>query len=129
MGPPAWAGCLMARIAAPEPGRSEGLYQFLAEAEEAEFRGWQDRQARRVSNGYEPETYPRQRRLEAVRAGAPVTVFDYDVPGERRSGSWPSATGRVVVSPDDTVRASAEDGMRAWLEEQGEAPPGWAVGN
>ena len=80
-----------------------------------------------MANGYVPERYPRLRRLDSVRAGRPVTVFDDDLPAWARDAAGRRWSGRVTVGPDDSVTASDEDSMRAWLEEIGEAPPGWAA--
>ena len=51
-----------------------GLYRFLHEAEEVEFRRWEEGQRRRIANGYNAGSYPRQRRLDAFGSALPVNV-------------------------------------------------------
>ena len=47
-----------------------GRYLFLYEAEEVEYRRLEDGQRRRIANGYNAESYPRQRRLDAFCSGS-----------------------------------------------------------
>jgi hypothetical protein len=104
---------LMARVAQRIVDPS-GAYAFVAAEEEKEYSRWEIGERQRLKNGYQPRTYPRWRRLEAVRAGRPVTVFDYDLPKVARADHLP---GRVTVSPTDVITGSDENPWRAWLEE------------
>jgi hypothetical protein len=52
-----------------------GLYAWLADREEAEFRGWADSPHARLPGGY-----PSQRIIDDLRAGRPVTVRRNEVP-------------------------------------------------
>jgi hypothetical protein len=98
----------MAYVDKPSVSTS-GAYRHLAEAEEKEFGLWQ-------FYGSGRRAYPRQRRLDALRAGRLVTVFAADLPRKARGG-WVGSFPRVTVGPDDTVIVSDENGTRAWLEE------------
>src|SRR5579875_2912361 len=54
-----------------------GLYAWLADREEAEFRGWADSWHARL-----PGEYSRRRMLDDLRAGRPVTVRRNEVPSQ-----------------------------------------------
>ena len=88
-----------------------GLYRFLAEAEEVEYRRWEEGERRRLANGYRAKSYPRQRRLDAFGSGQPVNVTTGEIWGWNAvnpgAPSVPRPAGRLperaVVRPDDSV--------------------------
>ena len=65
----------MARVRRPE-GVTHGAYRFLAEAEEVEYRRWEDGQLRRLKNGYATERYPRQLTHRCVSVGSAGECVD-----------------------------------------------------
>ena len=104
-----------------------GLYRFLYEAEEVEYRRWEDGQRRRSANGYHAESYPRQRRLDAFGSGQPVNVDTGEIwgwnavkagapPVPRPAGRLPT---RAIVRPDDTITLTDENYAALFIEEHG----------
>ena len=102
-----------------------GLYQFLQEAEHAEYRRWEDRQRRWIHNS---EPYPRQRRLHTFAAGMPVNVESGEVfgLGAVKAGVTPVPRPgghrlpyRVIVSPDDTIAFDDDSWADLYVEEHG----------
>jgi hypothetical protein len=104
-----------------------GLYRFLYEAEEVEFRRWEEGQRRRIANGYNAGSYPRQRRLDAFGSALPVNVAAGEnwgwnavnagaPPVARPAGRLPA---RVIVRPDDTLTYTDDGWAALFIEEHG----------
>jgi hypothetical protein len=89
------------------------VYGQLAEFEEKEFELW----LRYWFGKRRLESYPRRRRLEALRGGRPVAVFASDLPTPAVQFGSPSNPSMVTVYPDDSVTPSDEDGAQVWPEE------------
>ena len=91
-----------------------GLYRFLYEAEEVEYRRWLDGERRRLANGDRAELYPRQRRIDAFGSGLPVNVSTGEIWGWSAVNAGAPAVSRprgrrlperAIVRPDDTIEA------------------------
>lgn len=102
----------MAYVDKPRTNTS-GVYRHLAEAEEEEFERWLFCGVGKRA----PQSYPRQRRLDALRLGRSVSVFANELPLQARAGRCTDMYDRVTVGVDDVVTASDENGVKAWLEE------------
>ena len=103
------------------------MYRFLAEAEEVEYRRWEEGQQRRLKNGYALEEYPRQRRVDAFSLGQPVNVCTGEIWGwnavSAGAPSVPRPPGRLperaIVRPDDTIAFTDENWAALFIEEHG----------
>ena len=116
----------MAYVARPL-GTARGVYRFLGEAEEVEYRRWEEGQVRRLRNGCTAESYPRQRRLDAVSLGQPVNVSTGEIWGwnavNAGAPAVPRPPGRqplrAIVRPDDTITFTDDDWAALFIEEHG----------
>lgn len=102
-----------------------GVYRFLVDREEALHQDWSD-----SVHGRDGQ-YPRQRRLEALRAGRPAVFAVYELPVLARPAGTPppksspewsreyqlAAGAAVTVFSDDRVTAGAIDGAPTPLDE------------
>jgi len=112
---------------AKSAGSARGVYRFLAEAEEVEYRRWEEAQERRLKNGYALEEYPRRRRLDAFSTGRPVNVSTGEIWGWNAASAgappFPRPAGRrperAIVRPDDTITFTDEDWAALFIEEHG----------
>jgi hypothetical protein len=116
----------MARLATTAGARPDGLYRFLERRERDNYERGEQAQRRRVHNGYSPECYPRQRRMDAFAAGLAVNVSSGEVWGwgavHDGAPTVPRPGGscdRVIVQPDDTVTWSDDNWAALSLEENG----------
>jgi hypothetical protein len=87
--------------------RSDGVYAFVREGLEKEL------ELHRLYFGSSRSA--QQGQLDDVRAGRPVRVLARWLPPGTRVG-----TQVVVVHPNDRIVETDHDGVRQWLEEQGE---------
>ncbi|KKC04531.1 hypothetical protein [Mycobacterium nebraskense] len=117
----------MPRVRAEAAARAQaGLYQFLTDREESAYQDWVG--SVHGGNG----SYPRSRRLAALRAGRPVACAVYELPMWARPAGTPPpprsraewsrecdvAVGRfVTVFADDRVVLKAVDGAPTPLDE------------
>jgi hypothetical protein len=99
------------RTALAPPAATGGLYQFLADREEAEHHDW-------VTNhvlGRAGQLYRNSRRLAALRAGQPVTLALREFPEWARPSQ--PADSLWTVYADDRVLHGAHDGAPTALDE------------
>jgi hypothetical protein len=93
----------MARVAR-QHAAAAGVYGWLLEREENEFRAWVG-----SVHAAAGARYPRQPRLDRLRSGEPVTVTVAELPGRFRP-SWapqPAASQRdAIAAGDEYLRAS-----------------------
>jgi hypothetical protein len=116
----------MGYVARPA-GTALGVYRFLADAEKAGHRRWEEGQQRRLKNGYALEEYPRQRRLEAFSAQQPVNVPTGEIWGWNAVNAGAPhvprppgrLAGRAIVRPDDTITFTNENWVALYIEEHG----------
>lgn len=112
----------MARIVVPVSD-ARGTYAYLLQYFESDLSEWVANTTHFHGAG---APFPRQRILDGLRAGAPVNVPSWALPGRaQRSAPRRVVAGvavmpqRAVVTPDDRITYTDEDCARLFLEENG----------